>query len=76
MLLNALRIYTNWDESRGSSGRAYYLMSQVLSSLGREEDARNAKAQAAKVRKELLGIDPGDDDNLESYDKLVGFLDR
>ena len=76
LLLKALAIYTNAYEGRGGLGRSSYLMAQVLSSLGRDEDAQNTKTLAGAIRKEILGIDPDDDDNLDSYDNLVGFLDR
>jgi hypothetical protein len=51
-------------------------MSKVLKALHREDDAENTKHLAAKIRQEILGIPPDKDDNLESYDKLVGALDR
>ncbi|OJD37205.1 nb-arc and tpr domain protein [Diplodia corticola] len=76
MLLKALTIYQRSYGGKGGTGRSTYLMSMVLESLGREEDAKNSKKLAADIRQELLGIPPDEQDNMESYDKLVGTLDR
>lgn len=76
MLLSALKIFTNSYEGRGGVGRSSYLMSMVLEDVGREEDAKNVKNFAASIRKDILGIPPEEDDGLESYDKLIGALDR
>jgi hypothetical protein len=51
-------------------------MAEVLQDLGKEEEAQMTKRLAQTIRKEILGIDPGDDDCLESYDKLVGYIDK
>jgi hypothetical protein len=76
MLLSALKIFTNSYEGRGGVGRSSYLMNMVLEELGRKEDAENTKRFAEGIRKDILGLPPGENDTLESYDKLVGAMDR
>lgn len=51
-------------------------MALVLQGLGREEDAVNTKALAASIRKEIMGLEPGQDDNQESYDLLISWVIR
>jgi hypothetical protein len=51
-------------------------MASVLRGLGREEDAVNTKALAAMIRKEIMGLEPGQDDNQESYDLLISWVIR
>lgn len=75
-LLKAIKIYGNVYEGEGPKGRSSYLMSMVLSAMGRANDAREAKALAALIRQKILGIPKGESDNLESYDQLVGYMDR
>jgi len=74
LLRRALDVYDDGDKSRGELGRTSYLMASVLAALGREEDARRAKADAAQVRKDVLGLEPRDDDDDQaSYDLLIPF---
>lgn len=76
MLIHALTIFSNSYEGKGAVGRSSYLTSIVLEALGRTDEANHTKQFAAGVREEILGIPPDEDDSLESYDKLVGALDR
>jgi hypothetical protein len=76
MLLQALTIFRNSYEGKGAVGRSSYLMSTILDALGRADEAKDMKRFAADIRYEILGIPADEDDTLESYDKLVGALDR
>ena len=73
LLRRALDIYDDGDKSRGELGRTSYLMASVLAALGREEDTRRAKAVAVQVRRDVLGLEEGDDDCEASYDLLIPF---
>jgi hypothetical protein len=76
LLLTALRIYSTGYKTRGELARTSYLMASVLRGLGREEDAVNTKALAAMIGKEIMGLEPGQDDNQESYDLLISWVIR
>lgn len=76
LLLKALKIYGEIYEGKGGLARSNYLLHMVLAAQGRKEDAANCKIFAGALRLELVGKGPDQDDNLASYDLLVGYQFR
>ena len=74
--MKAISIYEVIYEGKGGLGRSKYLLNLVLQKLGREQEARDALFFAKEIRQEILGIARGEVDRIESYDELVGILDR
>lgn len=71
MLMEALDIYKRmyWTENR--IARAQFLRSLVYEKMGDHVESTKLRVEAGRLRQELTGIIPKDDDVLSQYEELV-----
>jgi hypothetical protein len=75
-LEKAIQTYRGSPYFSGEVARATYLLSKVLSGLGKEAESRDALEQAAKIRNGQTGVQVNEDSDLEDFDRLVVFWKR
>jgi len=78
LLDEALKTYHRGPYFSAEVARTSYLLSEALSGMGHEEDARRALQQAARIRKGLIAEEsrPTGDLQQSDFDSLVVFWKR
>jgi hypothetical protein len=75
-LEKAIQIYRGSPYFSGEVARATYLLSKVLSGLGKGEESRYALEQAVKIRNGETGVQVKEVSDLGDFDRLVVFWKR
>jgi hypothetical protein len=75
-LEKAIQTYRGSPYFSGEAARATYLLSKVLSGMGKGEESRNVLEQAVKIRSGQTGVQVNEDSNLGDFDSLVVFWKR
>ena len=71
-----MSIYTNYADAVGGVSRSKYKLALVRHDQGHLDEAIGLKREAAALRKQILGIEPDDNDNEAGYDDLIMLVDH